>query len=239
PGKAALSLPRPRHDPNRADDAWGLPALSVARGSESGWLARGAALLQAAGAAHLVRRRGDGDRRRALALGPAFARGRAETGEEQGRALAGGVGPYEAALSHCRGALAAGPVARDRGRARRIPVGSCAGSTRPRALEGAALHGLPEPVDRRFRRAARARLAYPRARTIAGGRERPAGDQFSGRTLRRVRAAEAAGFLAHPAAGAWSGGGAAHRRVRHSRACTPRPGRFGPRSRSAPKAHAG
>src|SRR5262249_16662787 len=66
-GQADFSPPRPRHDPNRADDARGLPALSVARGSESGRLARGAALLQAAGAAHLVRRRDDGDRRRALA----------------------------------------------------------------------------------------------------------------------------------------------------------------------------
>src|SRR5262249_19260908 len=91
-GQAELSLSRHRHDPNRADDAGGLPALSIARGSEYGGLAGGAALLQAAGAAHLVRRRVDGDRRRALALGPAFARGRAETGEEQGRALAGGVG---------------------------------------------------------------------------------------------------------------------------------------------------
>src|SRR6516164_7555794 len=77
-------------------------------------------------------------------------------------------------------------------------------------LSDAALDGLPESVDRRFRRATRARLAYPCARTIAGGRERPAGDQFSGRALRRVRAAEAAIFVAYRAAVACSRGGAAY-----------------------------
>ena len=101
-----------------------LPALSVARGPKPGRFARGAALLQAAGAAHLVRRRGDGDRRRALALGPASARRRAETGAEQGRALARGVDPHEMALSRRRGAYTGGLVAGACGRARRNPFGS-------------------------------------------------------------------------------------------------------------------
>ena len=65
-------------------------------------------------------------------------------------------------------------------------------SARARALEGAALHGLPEPVDRRFGCAAGARPADPGARTAQGRRQRSAGDRFSGRALRRVRAAQAA-----------------------------------------------
>src|SRR5262249_4641456 len=238
-GEAQLSLSRHRHHRNRAHDAGSFPALSLARGPESRRLTRSATLLQAVGAAHLVWRRGDGDRRRALALGPAFACGRTEAGAEQGRALAGGVDPYEVVLSYCRSAHAGGLASGACGPARRNPFRSGAGGSRALSLEGAALHGLPEPVDRRFRRAARARLAHPRARTIAGGRERPAGDQFSDRPLRRVRAAEAAIFMAHRAAVACSGGGAAHRRVRRLAARTARPSRFGSRNRSAGKAHAG
>src|SRR6266446_981899 len=120
-----------------------------------------------------------------------------------------------------------------------IPLGPCAGSTRALSLQGAALHGLPESVDRRFRCAARARFAYPRARTIAGGRERPAGDQFSGRALRRVRAAQAAIFVAYRAVVACSGGGTAYRSMRRPRAGTPLPNQFGARNRGAGKAHAG
>src|SRR6516162_8703163 len=80
-------------------------------------------------------------------------------------------------------------------------------------------------------------LAYPCARTIAGGRERPAGDQFSGRALRRVRAAEAAIFVAYRAAVACSGDGAAYRSMRRPRARTPLSSGFRARNRGAPKAH--
>src|ERR1700730_4660317 len=86
-------------------------AFPVARGPEPGRIARGATLLQAVGAAHLVRRGGDGDWRRAVALGSTLARRRAQAGEEQARALAGGVDPYEVALS-CRRRSVAGDCAR-------------------------------------------------------------------------------------------------------------------------------
>ena len=79
--EAHLPLARHRHHRDRADDARLFPALSLARRSQPGRLDRGAALLQAAGAADLARRGGDGDRRRAVAVGPAAARRRAEAGE--------------------------------------------------------------------------------------------------------------------------------------------------------------
>src|SRR5262249_13538963 len=81
-----------RHHGNRAHDAGGFPALLVARRSKPGRFARGAALLQAAGAAHMVRRCGDGDGWCAVALGSASAGRGAQTGAEQGRTVASGVG---------------------------------------------------------------------------------------------------------------------------------------------------
>ncbi len=69
---------------------------------------------------------------------------------------------------------------------------SRAGSARARPVARTALHGLPEPVDRRFRRAAGARSAPAGARAAEGRRQRHAGARFSGRALWRVRSAEAA-----------------------------------------------
>ena len=62
------------------------PALCFARRRQRRRLDRGAHLSQAAGAADLARRGGDGARRRAVAVRPAAARRRAEAGA-QGRAL--------------------------------------------------------------------------------------------------------------------------------------------------------
>ena len=77
---------------SRADDARREPALSLARRSQRGRLDRGAALSQAAGAADLARRGGDGVRRRAVAVRPAAAGRRAEAGQAaQAGDAAGGV----------------------------------------------------------------------------------------------------------------------------------------------------
>ena len=66
------------------------------------------------------------------------------------------------------------------------------GSAGARAVARTALHGVPEPVDRRFRCAAGARLRLLVRERIAAGDSDGAGDRFSGGALRRVRAAEAA-----------------------------------------------
>ncbi len=96
-----------------------------------------------------------------------------------------------------------GPDALARGRAgpggpaRRGPAGRAARGARARALGGAALPRLPEPVDRRFGRAAGARPAPSRPRTAPEGRCRPRGARLRRRALRRVRPAEARARLAH------------------------------------------
>ncbi len=83
------------------------------------------------------------------------------------------------------------------GAARRDHVGSREGSARARPVARAALHGVPEPVDRRFRRAAGARPAASGARAHRDRRQRQPGDRFPGGALWRVRAAEAALHAAH------------------------------------------
>ena len=108
---------------------------------------RGAALSQAAGAADLDRRAGDGVRRRAVALRPPPARRRAQA-RAQVRAAAGGVGRCD--RSRPSVALVPARDARARGAARRDPERSGARIARARAQPRAALHGLPEPVDRRL-----------------------------------------------------------------------------------------
>ena len=76
--------------------------------------------------------------------------------------------------------------------ARRDHGRSGQGSAGAGTVARTALHGLPEPVDRRFRGAAGARPAAAGARAHRGRRQRRAGDRFSGGALRRVRAAQAA-----------------------------------------------
>src|SRR3954470_10223523 len=87
-----------------------------------------------------------------------------------------------------------------RGAARRDHVGSREGSARTRPVARTALHGVPEPVDRRFRRTAGARPATAGARTDRDRRQRQPGDRFPGGALWRVRAAEAALHAAYAAA---------------------------------------
>ena len=100
-----------------------------------------------------------------------------------------------------------------RGAARRNAQGPGARSARPRAVARIALHGVPEPVDRRFRGAARPRPARPGARAADGRRQRSAGARFPGGALRRVRAAQAALRMAYRDAVAHAGGCADRRRA--------------------------
>ena len=65
---------------------------------------------------------------------------------------------------------------------------------------GAALRGLPEPVDRRFRRRGGARHAPRRARAADRRRQRRRGLRLHGGALRRLRAAEAAVQAGHAGA---------------------------------------
>src|SRR5664280_522879 len=69
--------------------------------------------------------------------------------------------------------------------------------SRPRDLPRPALHGVPEPVDRRFRGAAGARFAPAGARAAQGRRQRYPGGRFHGGALWRVRLAEAPHELAY------------------------------------------
>src|SRR5262249_1718534 len=91
--KAQLSLARQWHDRVGADDTRRGPDLSFAWRSQSGWFDRGAALSQAAGAADLAGRGGDGDWGGVLARGPAASHWGAEAGQEQGCAAASGIEP--------------------------------------------------------------------------------------------------------------------------------------------------
>ena len=132
----------------------------------------------------------DGDRRRAVAVRPAVAGRCAAARQEQGRrwrrrsrAACGGC-----AFSWSRWRLLVHAPARAV-QPDEVLADPDARSARTRPLQGTALHGLPESVDRRFGRAAGARSAHPGARAAAGGRQRRAGARFPGRALRRVRAA--------------------------------------------------
>ena len=150
-------LPGAQHgdDGSGADVARLQPALSVARRSEPGRHRSGAALLQAACADDLARRHHHVFRRRPVAVRSAAARRRAAAGEGQDRAAGGGVRAvkYLQALAAADRAVCADKALG--GRTGRNAVGSDFGSARPRAVQGIALHGVPERVDRRFRRAAR------------------------------------------------------------------------------------
>src|SRR4029077_10843270 len=148
-------------------------------------------LSQAAGAADLVRSGADGVRRLAVAVRPAAAGRRAETGQGAARPTGGGVGD-EAAHPRHDVRDRDRRVATSRGVARRGDVRSGPGGAGAGAVAGTALHGLPEPVDRRFRSTAGARSAASGARTHRLRRQRRAGDRFPGGALWRVRAAEAA-----------------------------------------------
>ena len=99
-------LRRARHDDHRvgADDARLEPALLVARRQRGRRRDRRAHLLQADGAADLARRRRDDAGRRAVAVGPALAGRRAQTGGEA-VAAAGGVGRSCAASHSSRSSL--------------------------------------------------------------------------------------------------------------------------------------
>ena len=130
-------------------------------------------LSQAAGAADLARRGGDGVR---------WHRSRCRTGAcasvRPSRRAAAPRCSRRSSDTHAIAAVAdtgaglrsGGADVRLGGAARRDPSRSGAGSAGARALQRAALHGLPEPVDRRFRGAARARIC---ASSCASG-SRPA-----------------------------------------------------------------
>ena len=155
-GAEPAHLPRAQHGDDRggADDARRQPALSFAWRSEQGRHRSGAALFQAARAVDLAWRRHHVHRRRPVAFRPAAAHRRAAAGESQGRAAGGGVNAVKylhAARSHD----GAGFVIVGLGRpARRGVERPGAGSAGARAVQGIALHGVPERIDRRFRGAA-------------------------------------------------------------------------------------
>ena len=124
--------------------------------------------------------------------------------------------------------------ARACGAARRNPRRSGARSPRARPVARVALHGLPEPVDRRFRCAARARPAAPGARAAEGRRQRRPGARLPDRALWRVRAAQAAVRLGHRAAVACAcRGAAARRRMASCRCCAGAAGPQAARRRTA------
>jgi hypothetical protein len=114
----------------------------------------GAPLLEAAGDLHLARRLPDGARRRAVARRPPLALRRAGARQIGRRRAGGGVTMKTLRRSRRR--------ARSRRRcappcSRRDDEGPRARGARPVPVGRTALHGVPEPVDRRFRRAAGAR----------------------------------------------------------------------------------
>ena len=170
--------------------------MSASARSQTDGARRGAALLKAAGPADLARRGRHGARRRALADRPALPLGapRAAAPRRRRRA-AGGVRAMRRArasrscsLLACRcwrcPALAVQPD-------EVLPGPGARSSARARSRR-AALPRLPEPVDRRFRRAARPRSAPARARAAQRRRQRQRGARLRRRALRRFRAAAAA-----------------------------------------------
>ena len=105
------------------------------------------------------------------------------------------------------------------------------GSPCPHAVQGIALHGLPEPVDRRFRRAAGARSAGAGARAAQGRRQQRPGARLPGRPLRRIRAAQAALVLAHRGALGPAARAPRPRHRHHRRRAAPPPRRPARRNR--------
>src|SRR5690242_20756885 len=82
-----------------------------------------------------------------------------------GKRPAGGIRHHGSAKADCnidlRGGLGLLTGARACGAAGRNDVRSRQGGPRPHLVARAALHGLPEPVDRRFRGAAGTRYSPP------------------------------------------------------------------------------
>ena len=111
-------------------------------------------------------RAGHGVRRRAVALRPAASASARRAA--RGAAAGGGAGVIRLALILCPRLRLDGA----RGAARRAARRPGAGGAGARHLRRAALPRLPEPVDRRFRRAAGARPAPARARAAEGRRQR-------------------------------------------------------------------
>ena len=184
PSKRTLPVARAPPRTEAALMTRGFSQLYLSLGDPiAGRLARGAALSQAAGAADLARHRGHGARRRAVALRPAAARRRAEAGAGQGCDAAGGVGMHALAAAHRLMLSLLGAASHALAVQPDEILADPALEARARALsKRAALHGLPEPVDRRFRCAARPRPAHPGARAAAGRRQRPAGARLPGRS---------------------------------------------------------
>ena len=129
------------------------PALSLARRSESGRHRAGAALFQAARADDLARRRDHVLRRRAVALGSAAARRRAAPGEGKGPRHAATGGVMAVKYLHALMLVVVLP-----GRLRSGPFSptKCWRTRRwkraPAPVQGIALHGLSERIDRRIPR---------------------------------------------------------------------------------------
>ena len=150
-------------------------------------------LLEAAGDADLARRRRHGARRRLVARRPAPSP-RRRGAREGRRRLSGAACAMIMRLTslrsfrHPRACVGAGP----RRAAGRGDEGPGAGSARARALGRVALPGLPEPVDRRFRRAARARHPHPHSKPHRTGRKQRRGARLSRLALRRFHPPQAA-----------------------------------------------
>ena len=179
----------------RADDARREPALRLARRQRAGRGDCGAHLSQAAGAADLARRDHHGMRRLAVAVRPAPA-GRRAAPRQRRRRWRNARRPRND-RARCLRSLPSRCMLmapRSRRAARRDHERSGEGGARARAVARIALHGVPEPVDRRFRRAAGARSAFAGARAHRRRRQRRAGDRFPRRALRAIRAAEAAAW---------------------------------------------
>ncbi len=197
PGEARVHPPSD-HDHRGGDPHHRLlPALSFTRRHRRRRHHHGEGLLQAAGDADLAGRRGHGAGRADVAERPP-AEGRRPAARAAGAAAAGrmrAVPRFLAVLALVATALAAVPalavtpdeMLKDPG----------AGGARPGAVGGIALPGLPERIDRRFRRRPRPRSSGPHPRAADRRRHRRSGPQLPGRPLRRVHPAEAALQLAH------------------------------------------
>ena len=173
---------------------WLQPALRFARRRDAGWLGRGARLVEAAGHADLGRRAGDDGGRRRVADGSPPAGGRTRA-PQVGRGQDQPGDRHEA--QDCRQSLRSLAAMLVAGNALAVKpsemLADPALEARARAaFRRAALHGLPEPVDRRIGCRARRRPARAGARASACRRHRRAGDGLHRLALRRVRAAEAA-----------------------------------------------
>ncbi len=150
----------------------GVSQLYVSLGDETaGWRHRRAHLVEAIGDADLDRRAGDDGRRRRVVAGSQAADRRAIAAAAARRRQSRSGGGMKRSMLFVCWAAGFRPLAA-RGRpcraARRGAGRSCFGSEGACALGRVALHGLPEPVDRHFRRRTGARPARSGARTADG-----------------------------------------------------------------------